>query len=53
MSVISHMRAHVHVAQSCHQVGGGGYEESLWHQNSEGPLGQYRVNRPNKVVDYV
>ena len=29
------------------------YQQAEWHRSSEGPPGQYGVNRPNKVVDYV
>lgn len=33
--------------------GGGRHSQAEWHRSSKGPLGQYGVNRPNKVGDYV
>lgn len=29
------------------------YQQAEWHRSSKGPPGQYGVNRPNKVADYV
>lgn len=45
---------HMYVLHKAATAGRGGrYEHAEWHRCSKGPPGQYGVNRPNKVDDYV